>query len=903
MSATVITNSPNIASLDSLVNVDLCAGIFHVSIIPSVWIGSGASNVMGASVKITNPYNVVIKNYPTSGYDIYPPMTSIVDVNVPTQANNFQYGSYTITVQLTDANGTLYTVTKTVNICAPDVNNKTRNYGSLSAQLNGVCTDGKVYVIADGVPNYNGVISDTQVNDFTLEYPTSSGLDELDTTIGSFSTNLFEGVYKFTGTICANYPYGDNVSVKVNYRLKREKNIRCLLDETCISQALGSLDAQVRSDCTDAEKLSTQNTIIQALRLIKTIEVTASSGFDASDYIDELETVLGCVCTCNCAEGTPIINNNPTGDFLIEGCNVVRTTVGLTTHYQIDNYAYSVAVAPNGGVITVSVPTLADCTETQTITFNIVPLYEQIKGQIVNNTEYSYWASILNQSWDSLDVSCFGYSPEAWALLTYTERSQIMVSKICAGATCAAVISSNSTSNTGSDVIASWTNVSGVYEVFAYKDGVLAGSVLSPLVTFRFIGAADGTNHVYTLISKCNNGSSGIALQSSATYYGCPAIAAPAVSSNNIADATCPYNLNALLSALPPGITSEWHNLNNTNASSLVPDPTMVTGGVYFVFGKDSNGCYSIGTQVTLTCSTGTACSAPQNLLVESIVGGFRVRFQGAAYPPPLNSYTVKRRLTSDPDISGSYTTIGTPTYNAGAARWEILDNTPPSNNVSYTYRAISNCTSSAPYVDYVFANITCPVVTLTPATNSMDYSFTGVGGGVDKYEVRIYAADGITLIHTDTHVPAFSNPITGTFIYLTQGTSYKVRVRIFIGTYYIDCAFVSGTTTSVGQVTVVNGAAGYVINGVTNINGYSLGSPLTTGQTGTGTHTQNGSTGVCVDITIGVVAAHLSIYINNILQQCIPNVSLVGGSNCFSSISIGLTDSITIQIIVGATC
>lgn len=894
MSAKSVSDSVNIASLDSKITSSLCTGIFYIDVSPSVWIGAGASNVLGASVKIVNPYGVTIKNYPTSGYDIYPPMTSIIEVNIPTQASNYQYGDYSVTVQLTDANGTVYEVTKTASICAPDSKNKTRNYGSLSAELNGVCKDGKVYITADTVPTYKGVISDSQVNAFTLEYPTSSGLAVLDTVIGNFSAVLFEGVYKFTGTICANYPIGDNVYVKVNYKVKKEKNIRCLLDETCIYAKLAQLDAQTKSDCTDAEKADTQNTIVNALRLIKTIEISTNAGFDAGDFIDELESLLGCVCTCNCADGTPIINNNPAKDFSITGCNVAKTTVGLTDTYVIDNFAYIVAITDNGGAITITSPTLADCTKTQTITFNIAVVYSQIKNQIVNSTEYDFWASINNKSWDALNITCLNVSQAIWDSSTHGQRTQYIINELCTGGDCGATIETNATNSNAADVVLTWNNVVDVYEVAIYLDNVLSGTVLSPTETFTLAGAADGTLHEYKLISKCSNGSLGNVLIGTFNYYGCPTISVPTVSLNSVSDATCPYNLTTLVSGLPAGITAEWHNLNNTLATSLVADATNVSDGTYFVFGKNSDGCYSLSAQVVVVCSVATNCSAPQTLITEAITGGYRVRFQSAAFPPPLNSYTVKRRLTSDPDTSGSYTTIGTPTWNATANRWEILDTTGVDNTL-YTYRAISNCTSTAPYQDYIFANMTCPVVTLTPGDTTMGYSFTNVGGAVDKYEVSIYSSDGITLIHTDTIVPAFSSPITGTFIYLDIATIYNVRVRSYIGTYYKDCAFTTGTTTSVVNYTL-SAAYGFSIDSVT---GTGVPALAATGMNTslTGHHTaMSGSYAVTLSGTLAIITK-LVAYKNSVVHDCIA-VTAAGVYNL--AITALETDDVRISVNIG---
>lgn len=430
-------------------------------------------------------------------------------------------------------------------------------------------------------------------------------------------------------------------------------------------------------------------------------------------------------------------------------------------------------------------------------------------------------------------------------------------------------------------------------------DDILQGTVLQPTTIFTIDGAADGNAHTYVLVSKCTNGSAGTILTGSFTYFGCPLIAPPTVTSSSIADATCPYNLTALVNALPIGITAEWHNLNNTLASSLVPNATQVTGGSYYVFAKNSNGCYSLPANVIVVCSATTACTAPQNLIVEAITGDFRVRFQSAAYPPPLQSYTVKRRLTADTDIPANYTTIGTPTWNLSESRWEILDTTGIDNTL-YTYRATSNCTSSSPYADYIFANLTCPTLTLTPSQTSMAYSFTGVGGGVDKYQVSIYDSTGVTLIHTNTHVPAFTNPITGTFVYLTNGVTYKVRIKVFIGTYSYDCAFVASTTITTNNYTL-SSSYNYAITSVT---GTGVPSPAlpTTGVNGTqvGHHTaMSGSFSITVTgAAVPVTAMYASV--NGVTVSC---VNISAGAGTYSlAITAAEADIVLISIING-TC
>lgn len=310
MAALPITTSPNITELQSKVVADLCGGNFLVDITPSTWISTGYNSVQGASVRITNPVGVIIKEYPTSGFDIYPPMTSVDTTAIPLIAGNYQYGTYTIAVRLTDADGTEYTVTKSVNICPPDPNNPTRKYGCIDMSIKGNCRTGEVVFLLSNPANYKGTTWSTQVNALTVKYPTASGKTDLTTALGSFSLQLYEGQYQVSGTVCALYSYGDEVYFKINYKVKCEKTIKCIIDECCVFAKLEELNLKVQSDCTQAQKDETASTIVNALWLKQLADLAGNCGGDPSDYISQLENILGCQCTCNCNEGTPIIGNS-----------------------------------------------------------------------------------------------------------------------------------------------------------------------------------------------------------------------------------------------------------------------------------------------------------------------------------------------------------------------------------------------------------------------------------------------------------------------------------------------------------------------------------------------------------------------------------------------------------------
>ncbi len=342
--ATEITGSPNITSLDSKIVADLCAGYFYVDVTPSVFTAEGiltSGGVQGASVKITNPLGIVIKQYATSGFDIYPPMTSIVSVLIPTVAGVYQYGTYTIDVTLTDEDGTQYTISKSVNICPPDPNNKNRNYGCMNIAINGNCKTGYVVFLLDNPPNYKGTTFTSQVNALTVKYPTESGKTDLSTAIGAFSILLYEGQYQVSGTVCALYTYGDNVFFKINYKVKCEKIIKCIIDECCVFAKFEELNLKLISDCTQEQKDATSSTILDAMRLLKTAELAADCGKDPSDYISQLESLLGCICTCNCNEGVPIIGSDTVstilGGFLYRGIVSQTSTNAPTAVASADN--------------------------------------------------------------------------------------------------------------------------------------------------------------------------------------------------------------------------------------------------------------------------------------------------------------------------------------------------------------------------------------------------------------------------------------------------------------------------------------------------------------------------------------------------------------------------------------
>lgn len=802
-----INDSPNISILDSRVTIDTKNGNFVVGLQPSVFIGSGASNVQGASIRIKSPYGgILIKDYPSSGFDITPPnmATGVVTVPIPKSVNTYRYGIYDVSVLLTDTNGKTYeTPYKSVKVCPPDSKDKQKKYGSLSARLDAACKDGRLYVIADGIPSYNAALPYQETYNLSLKYPYGALAEETGITSPKFSVKLFEGQYKLEGSVDAEYSFGDNVYAIVLYNFKKEKDVRCLIDKSCIAERLSQLVDQMNSDCTSTNMDETNDTIIKTILLLEAIDSGVEAGYDVSDLIDQMESILGCVCTCNCAEGTPVGTATPTGDFDIQGCGVTKVVNGLTTTFTINNYEYTMDTNANGGVISISSPSVAGCQVNRTISYNEQKAYEKIKSLINNTNEFNFWAAVIKASLAGVDVSCLGITPSQFNAMSFKSFIQSILTALCSGAKCNATIDSVSISNSGSNVTLHWTSTS-AFEVSVYVDGISVGNVLSDIQQIVLEGYADGSKHNYTIIARCDSGAAGNAAEGEFEYFGCPVIAIPNVTTGSVMNANCPYDLNSIVNNIPSGITIEWHTANDTSSGTIVASPSSVGSGTYYAFAKNSDGCYSDSFKVVITCAGSSNCTAPQNMTVDSITSGVRIRFQSSSAPPPSNSYNVQRRKQSDADIPANYVNLGSATWNASVSRWEVIDTTATVNEI-YVYRAIANCVSSQPYVDYIFAYIACVVASLTATQNSIAYSFPS-SSSITKYDVILYAANGVTQIDKQTINPAFPATITGTFNTLLLNTDYKVKVVSWIGAYQNNCVMQNIKTQGESEVILIYG-------------------------------------------------------------------------------------------------
>ncbi len=122
-------------------------------------------------------------------------------------------------------------------------------------------------------------------------------------------------------------------------------------------------------------------------------------------------------------------------------------------------------------------------------------------------------------------------------------------------------------------------------------------------------------------------------------------------------------------------------------------------------------------------------------------------------------------------------------------------------SNEIYEFRVVSKCGYGNPVSSDIKEKIefTCPVVAIVDTTpTTVQYSFTHLGGSIDRYDVDILDS-GNSVVDSNVHTSP-SGTITGTFTGLSAATTYTIRVKPRatgnLSTYYKnDCSTWSSDT------------------------------------------------------------------------------------------------------------
>lgn len=101
-------------------------------------------------------------------------------------------------------------------------------------------------------------------------------------------------------------------------------------------------------------------------------------------------------------------------------------------------------------------------------------------------------------------------------------------------------------------------------------------------------------------------------------------------------------------------------------------------------------------------------------------------------------------------------------------------------DNYVYVFRIINDCQFGGPQTSGIFEGIkfSCADITaIADGYNKISFLFPPLGGDVNKYDVKLLAADGVTVLTTLTFNPPFPPNIAGQFTNATASTNYLVQV------------------------------------------------------------------------------------------------------------------------------
>ena len=333
-------------------------------------------------------------------------------------------------------------------------------------------------------------------------------------------------------------------------------------------------------------------------------------------------------------------------------------------------------------------------------------------------------------------------------------------SSICAGA------SSTLSANACSSGTLTW-----------YSDAtmlaVLPSTTVSPTATSTYYAAC--------VSGTCKSNASPVTVTVSALP---PAPVPTSLTKSN----TCPavtVDLISLQPAAVSGITYEWHTAsNNPGAGTLVNTPGSVVAGTYYLYAKNSTGCYSVAsTAVTATinactCPAGTTApviaeSSLTNTCPTTTVSLAGLTNTGTKPAGTTLVWSTKKVPTSPADTLTSLTGIST-----GGKYYAMY------------YHKASNCYSPADSVNVSMTDCESPLPPLPPPSPVCDYSapanitLTAVTepAGFLKTYLLVDMANG-QIVQTNATAPSFTN--------------------VGAGNYYAVAAYYKGTLedATVGQV------------------------------------------------------------------------------------------------------
>ncbi len=371
----------------------------------SSYVGGGAASVDPIAFVITTPTLI------TSSGTITPSAPVALVKNMGLLGNTIVVGTYTVTGTFTDADDSVYTLTKTTNLCLPyqDATASGAN-GTVTLGWTVRCIDNLI-IVADQTSfvltvNSTVLTASSKTYGITCVNPLGVVIAD-DRNIPQFQiTPIVNGSYAITIDDEATFTVGDSVTVTVHFKLtgatkKAQCNIN-LCDVYCAVDSVYIAWKAVKGTGSNTER-ELYSKWTQLSLLIGLAQVAISCGNDLDTILTQIETISGVSCQCGCgitnvdqgvnvALGQNIVVQSDGGDITVNS-----TTVGNTTTFGISDITYVVEIgAGSAAYLTVTDDTVGDTT-TFTIEFDLAELKTALGNIVLFNDQTAYPLTNIGQ--------------------------------------------------------------------------------------------------------------------------------------------------------------------------------------------------------------------------------------------------------------------------------------------------------------------------------------------------------------------------------------------------------------------------------------------------------------------------------------------------------------------------
>lgn len=314
----VITNSPDIGTLEVLVRFDLCGTSPVINLTNQTSANPNVSPVPALSALVW-----VLNVYSPTGTPIYQSdfttpwkpagqgawTTAQITSPWPKPFNQIEWSDYRIEFQVKDTAGTIYDLFKSKEICRPSGN--TKNYqdtfGHVKMGVEVLCERSSLYISDSDSKLYQGITGVNQSSYLAVDYPRdATGTLPPPYVLTTFVTDALvkfyqNGEHEATYYSIWRYGLGDNVFIDIRYTAQVAFATQCNIDLCPISCEIETLVKSITTgSCVNvAEAQRKLNLITPKLLQAFIARSNPTCGTDLPKLIEEIKEIGGFTCDCN----------------------------------------------------------------------------------------------------------------------------------------------------------------------------------------------------------------------------------------------------------------------------------------------------------------------------------------------------------------------------------------------------------------------------------------------------------------------------------------------------------------------------------------------------------------------------------------------------------------------------